>query len=47
MDGQMFTMLGGFVATWTQIGIMYYKLGKVEQRVKDLWQNIKLFRGKR
>jgi len=25
-----------FVTTWAQIAILYYKLGRVEQHVKDL-----------
>ena len=33
-------MLGGFVATWIQIGIIYYKIGIMEQQIKDVYRII-------
>jgi len=34
MDGS--TILAGFIATWAQLGAVYYKLGRIEGKVKVL-----------
>jgi len=47
MDGHTLTVLSGFLATWLQIALIYYKIGKLEQKVKDLCEKIKFFHGKR
>ena len=36
MDGNTAIILGGFITTWVQIAMLYYKIGKLEQKVKDL-----------
>jgi len=47
MDHNTFTILSGFAATWVQIAVLYYKIGKLEQKVHDLCKNARFFRGKR
>jgi len=34
MDGQTLTILGGFITTWIQIMVLYYKIGKLEAKIK-------------
>jgi len=34
MDGLEAAILTGFVATWLQIALLYYKIGKLEEKLK-------------
>lgn len=36
MDGDILIVMGGFLTTWLTIAGLYYKMGKVEQHLKDL-----------
>ena len=40
MDGMTMTIFGGFVATWVQIAILYYKIGRLEQKICNMGQPI-------
>jgi len=47
MDGHMSMSLSCFIATWAQIVMLYYKIGKLEEKVNELCRKIKPFRGRR
>ena len=34
MDGIELGIMAGFITTWVQIAMLYYKIGKLEQKVK-------------
>ena len=36
MDGNTLTVLGGFIATWAQLGFLYYKIGRLEQKIDSM-----------
>ena len=41
MDGNVITIMGGFIATWAQMAFLYYQIGRINQKLKDLNNNNK------
>ena len=48
MDGlTTAAILSGFLATWVQIAMLYYKIGRLEQKIDSLNDNLNKKNGKK
>lgn len=47
VDGEFVAVMGSFVATWAGLGFLYYRLGRMEQKLEDHCNNVNDIIGKK